>query len=141
MTEPASAPMMTQQLLLGVAAGDGAAVDGLLRHCGERLTRLARRMLGDYPRVHRWADTDDVLQNALLRLLNALRDVKPDTPRAFLALAALQIRRELIDLARKYYGPEGMGADQDSIPAADGSGAGPEHPADLSHEPGSLAAW
>ena len=132
---------MMQQLLRQAAAGDEAAIDALLRHNGDRLTKLTRRMLGDFRRVRRWAETADVLQNALLRLLNALREVKPQTPREFLALATLQIRRELIALARKYYGPEGMGANQDSRPAAGGSSAGPEDPADLSNEPCSLAQW
>src|SRR5437660_10697434 len=103
-----------QSLLPRAVAGDEAAVDALLRHCGERLTLLTRRMLGDYQRVRRWAETDDVLQNALVRLMGALRSVKPQTSRDFLALATLQIRRELIDLARHYYGPEGIGANHDS---------------------------
>jgi RNA polymerase sigma-70 factor (ECF subfamily) len=131
----------TQRLLQRAADGDGAAVDALLRHSCDRLTRLTRRMLGDFRRVKRWADTEDVLQNALLRLLNALRDVKPQTPRDFLALAALQIRRELIDLARHFYGPEGVGANHDSVAAEDAPHTGPEGPADARHEPSSLAQW
>lgn len=130
-----------QQLLLRASAGDNAAIDALLRHNCERLTNLTRRMLGDFRRVRRWAETDDVLQNALLRLVGALRQVKPETPRAFLALAAVQIRRELIDLARRFYGPEGIGANHDSR-ANKGSGfSGPEEPADASSEPCSLAQW
>ena len=38
-------------------------------------------MLRDYPRVGRWEQTDDVLQNALLRLWRALEDVRPATAR------------------------------------------------------------
>src|SRR5437667_8273767 len=105
---------LMQELLPRAVAGDDAAVDALLRHCGDRLTFLTRRMLGDFQRVRRWAETDDVLQNALVRLVGALRSVKPQTTRDFLALASLQIRRELIDLARHYYGPEGIGAHHDS---------------------------
>jgi RNA polymerase sigma factor (sigma-70 family) len=131
---------LIQPYLHQAAAGDAAAIDALLRHNCDRLTSLTRRMLGDFQRVRRWAETADVLQNALLRLMNALRDVKPQTTRDFLALATLQIRRELIDLSRKYYGPHGLGANQDSgAPAANGTGQ-PEK-ADLSHEPSSLAQW
>jgi RNA polymerase sigma-70 factor (ECF subfamily) len=106
----------TQLGLLLQRAGEGerAAVEALLRHTGERLTLLARRMLGRFPRVRRWAQTDDVLQNALMRLVAALRDVKPRSTRDFLALANVQVRRELIDLARHYYGPHGIGANQDT---------------------------
>lgn len=141
MTDSNSQQTIMQQYLRRAVAGDEAAVDALLRHSCDRLTSLTRRMLGDFRRVRRWAETADVLQNALLRLLGALREVKPQTPRDFLALATLQIRRELIDLARKYYGPQGMGANQDSAVAADSSGPGPAEKADLSHEPCSLAQW
>lgn len=141
MNESQGQPTLTSQLLSRAVAGDAAAVDALLRHNCDRLTALTRRMLGDFQRVRRWAETGDVLQNAMLRLLAALRDVKPATPREFLALATLQIRRELLDLARKYYGPEGMGANQDSRAPQGSRGPGPPEKADLSHEPSSLAQW
>src|SRR5204862_1463532 len=98
MTDSNSRISIMQDLLPRAVAGDEAAIDTLLRHCGDRLTALTRRMLGDFQRVRRWAETDDVLQNALVRLLGALRSVKPQPARDFLGLATLQIRRELIDL-------------------------------------------
>ena len=128
---------MMQQLLPRAVAGDEAAVDALLRHCSERLTLLTRRMLGDFQRVRRWAETDDVLQNAMVRLVGALRSVKPLTPREFLGLATLQIRRELLDLARHYYGPEGIGANHDSRGNTDSA----VDKSDVRHEPSSLAQW
>jgi len=67
-------------------------------------------MLGGFQRVRRWDETDDVLQNSMMRLYRALGDVTPKTVEEFFGLAALQIRRELIDLARHYYGPLGKGA-------------------------------
>lgn len=141
MQDPVLPSSITQPLLTRAVAGDEAAVDALLRHCGERLTILTRRMLGDFKRVRRWAETDDVLQNVLLRLLGALRSVKPQTPRDFLALATLQIRRELIDLARHYYGPEGLGANHDSRGRDDSKSPAALEPPDLRHEPGALAQW
>jgi RNA polymerase sigma-70 factor (ECF subfamily) len=51
-----------------------------------------------------------VLQNATIRLVRALRAVTPRSAREYFALAALQVRRELRDLARKEYGPLGRGA-------------------------------
>jgi RNA polymerase sigma-70 factor (ECF subfamily) len=130
-----------QDLLQKAIAGDAQAVDALLRHFADRLTSLTRRMLGSFERVKRWADTGDVLQNALLRLLVALRDVRPTTPRAFLALATLQIRRELIDMARQFYGPHGIGANHDSASNRNGSDAAAAEPADSRHEPSMLAQW
>jgi len=127
-----------QQWLPGAVAGDQAATDALLRHYSERLTFLTRRMLGDFKRVRRWAETDDVLQNALLRLVSAIRAVKPATSREFLALATLQIRRELLDLARHYYGPAGLGAHHESHGPNESE---PPDPGDVRHEPSSLAQW
>ena len=138
MTEPNSQSILAG-LLDRAVGGDPAALDALLRHSGERLTLLTRRMLGDFARVRRWAQTDDVLQSALVRLLSALRDVKPATSRDFLALAALQIRRELIDLARRYYGPLGIGANHDSQRGA--QGACPEPAETRAEDPGDLAQW
>jgi RNA polymerase sigma factor (sigma-70 family) len=130
-----------QHLLPRAVTGEEAAVDALLRHCGDRLTTLTRRMLGDFRRVRRWVETDDVLQNALLRLLGALRSVRPQTPRDFFALASLQIRRELLDLARHYYGPEGMGANHDSQSPAGASSPGGHDPAEVCRQPAPLAQW
>ena len=64
--------------------------------------------------MHRWEQTDDVVQNALVRLRRALETTSPESVRSFVNLAAVQIRRELIDLARHYHGPNGMGAHHES---------------------------
>src|SRR5262245_31275827 len=91
-------------------AGDAAARDELLRACWGRLERLAGKMLGRFPNVRRWAERDDVLQNALVRLLQALEKVEPTSTRDFFGLAAVLIRRELLDLARRFGGTHGLGA-------------------------------
>jgi RNA polymerase sigma-70 factor (ECF subfamily) len=90
------------QWLDRMRGGDEAAREDLCRSLAGRLERLARKMHGQFPRVHRWVDTDDVLQNAVMRLLRALREVRPGSMREFFALAAEQMRRELLDLARHY---------------------------------------
>lgn len=82
----------------------------IIEHACERLRLLTRKMLKNYPRVKRWSETDDVLQNAMVRLHKSLAAIQPETPRQFYGLATTQIRRELIDLARHHYGPEGFGA-------------------------------
>jgi RNA polymerase sigma-70 factor (ECF subfamily) len=71
-------------------------------------------MLKGFPNVSRWVDTGDVLQNALMRLLRTLQQLQPESMRALYNLAAEHIRRELIDLARHFYGPEGVGANHHS---------------------------
>jgi RNA polymerase sigma-70 factor (ECF subfamily) len=67
-----------------------------------RLRLLARRMLSQYPSVGRWDETDDVLQEALVRLDRALIQVSPGSDLHIMRLGALQIRRVLLDLARRY---------------------------------------
>ena len=76
-------------------------------------------MLSSKPHVARWNQTDDVLQNAMIRLYRALKAVKPDSKRVFNALAATQIRRELIDMARSLYGPHGLGRNHHTDSASD----------------------
>lgn len=99
-----------QHWLTLVGQGDGEARGHVIAHTCERLRMLTRKMLRGYPSVKRWSETDDVLQNAMIRLHRSLAEVKPESPRQFYGLAATQIRRELIDLARHYYGAEGLGA-------------------------------
>jgi RNA polymerase sigma-70 factor (ECF subfamily) len=85
-------------------AGDRAAADDLLRAVGHRMELLTRRMLGRYPAVRDAAETADVYNSSLLRLLNALRTVQPSSTRHFFNLAAVQVRRELVELLRRLRG-------------------------------------
>jgi RNA polymerase sigma-70 factor (ECF subfamily) len=125
-------------------AGDPAAREELIGYACERLRRLTRKMLKGFTRVRHWEETEDVLQNALVRLWNALRQITPGSAREFYALAALQIRRELIDLARQHFGPQGMGANQAGDLAGDDSANAPHAVSDKpdsSQEPSGLAVW
>jgi RNA polymerase sigma factor (sigma-70 family) len=126
-------------------SGDAKARDELLVHASDRLTRLTRKMLRDFPGVHRWEETDDVLQNAVLRLCRALSDVQPPTATDFFRLAAAQIRRELLDLARRYSGAHGLGANHASVagkgPAPVAASAAGPNPTDTTHDPDRLASW
>jgi RNA polymerase sigma-70 factor (ECF subfamily) len=122
-------------------AGDAGARDGLIGVACERLRRLTRRMLGDFPGVRRWEETDDVLSEAVLRLCRALEDVCPATAREFLGLAALQVRRELCDLARRFRGPEGFAAHHASGAAGGEPGGPAAAPPNATHELHRLAAW
>ena len=94
--------------------GDLAASNELFLLMQKRMQGMARRMLRRYPRVGRWVQEEDIVQEAMLRLLRALRSIQPETMRSFYGLAAEQIRRELIDLTRKLFGPEGPGSNYES---------------------------
>ena len=93
-------------------------------------------MLRAFPSVKRWSETDDVLQNATIRLHKSLAQVKPESPRQFYGLAATQIRRELIDLARHFNGAEGIGANHDTDNAESVRNVN-----DTRHEPQSMEGW
>jgi RNA polymerase sigma factor (sigma-70 family) len=95
-----------QRWLEALRSGDDRGRQELVNHACERLRKLTRRMLKEFPVVGRWEQTDDVLQNASMRLYRALADVTPESLRHFYSLAALQIRRELRDLAKHYLGPQ-----------------------------------
>lgn len=93
-------------------AGDREAREELLRRITGRMEKLARKMLRGFPDVRQFEQTDDVLQHSLLRLVRSLESVTPGSMRDFFNLAAVHIRRELLDLARHYRGPHGMGPNQ-----------------------------
>lgn len=125
-------------------AGDKSAGDQLIQCSCERLRVLTRKMLRHYPRVKRWEETDDVFQNVSLRLRRTLATVAPENVRDFLRLASANIRRELLDLVKHYYGPAGPGTrhvfDQTKTATADTTDE-IKQPVDLSHEPSRIAAW
>jgi len=115
--------------------GQVDARNEIIAHACERLRLLTRKMMKNYPRVKRWSETDDVLQNAMFRLHRSLAEIQPETPRQFYGLATTQIRRELIDLARHHYGAHGNGANHHT----DG-GEASERKTD-EREPESLEGW
>jgi RNA polymerase sigma-70 factor (ECF subfamily) len=131
-----------QAALLRYRAGEPTAREELLTLAYERLRVLTRSLLLGYPRVKASVLTDDVLQNSAIRLLRALEVVQPEEVRGFFGLAAMQIRRELLDLARSLRGAvntlppngqlEGAGCDF-SQPSFD--------PADPTDGPLTLSQW
>lgn len=132
------------ELLGRLAAGDLAARDRVIELCSGRLRLLARRMLARFPNVRRWDDTDDVFQNAALRLHRALGSVAVESPRSVMALAATQLHRELIDLARRHAGPMSFAANHaTNLPGTSGDSSsaspGPLGAAAATEEP--LDRW
>jgi RNA polymerase sigma-70 factor (ECF subfamily) len=106
--------------------GDPTAADELFRRAANRLERLARTMLRNFPRVQQREETGDVVQEAMISLLTALRELSFSSTREFYGLAAEHIRRRLLDLNRRHsqphrdHQPLAHNADQvDPIPAAD----------------------
>ena len=117
MPSDAPTPELADELdacLKKLAAGDDSARVKILEICNGRLRELSRRLLGKFAKVRRWDDTDDVAQNAAIRLYRALGDTVPDSTRGLMGLMATQIQRELLDLARKHSGPLSYAANHDT---------------------------
>jgi RNA polymerase sigma-70 factor (ECF subfamily) len=144
MADSPNQTVQIQGLLDRLHAGDESARAALLDNACERLTRLTRKMLKSFPRLRRWEQTGDVLQNACMRLYRSLAEVRPAGVTEFFRLAAVQIRRELLDLTKHYHGPRGPATHHASAPdEPDSSGGGgvDAHPVADEADPAALAAW
>ena len=89
------------RFLLLLQEGDDSVRAPLLAHIEDRVRRLARRLFRPERGLHGVDDTDDVVQQAMLRLDRALATVRPASVRDLFGLAALQIRRVIRDIARR----------------------------------------
>ena len=98
-----------QNCLDRLRAGDQTAKDELFRWSQDRLFRLTKKLRSAFPAL-RHCETDDVFQNAMLRLHKALEEISPSDVQQWTGLAGLQIRRVLLDIARHQRGPEGTAA-------------------------------
>jgi RNA polymerase sigma-70 factor (ECF subfamily) len=93
------------EVLAAHRRGDPAAIELLITYCQKRIEYVAKNLLRGHPEVRRWEETADVVQRSSLRLVAALRALQPESECHLLRLAALQVRREVIDLVRHYAGP------------------------------------
>lgn len=132
-----------EQLLADLRAGNQEARGELLQAACDRLTALTKSMKRSFPQVGRWEQTEDVFQNASIRLYGALADVEIQDARHFFRLAALQIRRELLDAARRYNGPLGLNRNQQTQgqDRADESGYAPVEAIETTHDPQAVVQW
>lgn len=97
---PRSNPDAWQTLFARLRAGEQAARDELIARTYERLRRLMGRMIQDYPIVEQAVTTSDVLHESFVRLRRALEAVPVNSMEQFFKLAALQMRRQLLEMAR-----------------------------------------
>lgn len=83
-----------------IARGNAAGIPDLFRFAERRLDGLARKMLRAFPLVANTFQAEDLRQEASLRLFRALSHVRPVSANHFFRLAALEVRRALLDQAR-----------------------------------------
>ncbi len=133
-----------QRCIEQINAGNSKVRDELMSVAFERLQRIAKKMKNGYERVGRWEQTDDVVQKSAIRLYQSLQTVQIQDARHFYRLAALQIRRELIDMARHYHGRHGMGAHHHThqrMPGSDASAPADFDLGETSEDPHRMQQW
>ncbi len=113
---------------LGGDAPSEPVVRALLERSAGRLHVLCATMLNRrYPRLTRPPlnlQSDEMLSAVVERLLKAMREIHPETPRQFFALANRHMRWELNDLARRLdQRTQALGLHEDAVPAPETSGA------------------
>lgn len=130
-----------QQCLQRMHQGLDGADHELIAVARERLLLLTRTMYRSFPRLRRFEDTDDVFQSAMFHFSESLRRITPRDLRDFFALAGLHIRRTLLDLCRRYLGPQGA-ATRELASVVNGNDSEPTHElADVSPTAEALLLW
>lgn len=87
--------------------GDEKSKIQIVEFSFKRFKKLAKRMIASYPLLRSKADTDDLLQNFLIRLTKAIESIIPNSSVDFFQLASVLMRNELIDMGRKLFGKDG----------------------------------
>jgi len=102
-----------QEAIDRLAAGDPAARNELIGRAADRLHRLAGLIIRQSFPAWRGRE-ESIAQESALRLMKALGAVQPPTVRDFFRLAALQVRRSLLDLIalERRPGPSGTSEGQ-----------------------------
>lgn len=110
-----------------------------------RLHQLAHTMLSPHDRLRRMVDSDDLVQETVLRLRQAFNGRQLESPEDFWRLANTLTYRALADLARNLYGPLGYCANTINVTdSRSGDGrlrrAADDHPSPSS-EAGAGEVW
>jgi RNA polymerase sigma factor (sigma-70 family) len=90
-----------REILLQIREGEASATDRLFAHCLGRFKLLSRRIFSTRKDLHGFEESDDLLQEALIRLNGAVTKLQPASTRALMTLALQHIRWALGDLARE----------------------------------------
>jgi RNA polymerase sigma factor (sigma-70 family) len=95
-------------LITRLRAGDAEARKELFIYVANQFHSVAHRLLRiDFPRVGLVAETDDILHDALCRLIPYLEKAETEpcsNVERFYGLVATVLRHTLIDVARKHFG-------------------------------------
>jgi len=137
-------------LLAQLAAGNMAARDRLFARLNDRVCRIARQMLhGRFSQIEQYEQTDDIVQEAYLRLLQKWDSVTAPAPGAvalcadeYLTRTATLLRDVLVELARKHLGRITLKPRKVSLHASGPGGVGLGHdPESETHDPAKLVLF
>ncbi|QVL33957.1 sigma-70 family RNA polymerase sigma factor [Telmatocola sphagniphila] len=134
-----------QPLLERLRLGEASARNELISISYDRFRNLTAKILRvNFSRLKEWEQTDDVVQEAAVRLWKSLEAVQPTSTREYLGLGAAQIRRQLLDLTRHYYGRRKPGEPVSETPGRSPGPMGDPVGIDVSGntwDPHRLAQW
>lgn len=136
MSSPDSSPSVLGLLLNKHRAGDPVAVNEIIVHCEHRFRHFAHLTRGRVNVPPPGPDTDDVLNDCVVRLIAVLRGETFNDSTHFLSYAARIMRNHLLDLAKKHR-PE-------LVPQAESNRTAPNplrDAADSTNDPELLARW
>jgi RNA polymerase sigma factor (sigma-70 family) len=102
--------------------GDTSAAEPEFQRIMKSVRRLALASFRKFPRVARFTELDDIVNGSMVRLLSALRTIRPANTQEFYAVSNAMIRRELLDLIKKFYGPNGAGTNETIVVVGSGNG-------------------
>ena len=110
-------------------AGDPAAMNELLRFSQDRVLEHIRARFQPSDRLRRFADSQDVLVDVQANLAEHFRTAPFNDLMHFLRLTGRLARNRMIDLVRRYFGPQGpgtreMAVDPNAETGPNGPGAG-----------------
>jgi RNA polymerase sigma factor (sigma-70 family) len=134
--------LAVQALLDRVGRGDRQAGRQLLERAHGRLRKLTAKILsGSFPALRASHDLDSVVDEAWLRLVQALEKVEPPTVADFFRLAAYKIRQVLLDLADR----ERRRRDREAVGLGQAAPSSEDHrlaePSARTLDPARLALW
>jgi RNA polymerase sigma factor (sigma-70 family) len=139
-----------QEWIRRTNVGDPQAREDLLGHTRDRLMRIARRMLhGPHARLEVLEQTDDVVQELYLRLLERWQSFfeQPQpvaTVSDYFFRAAGMMRNLLIDLGRKHFGRQSQRQRPLSLEANAGADTGSDaryEPSSDTDDPADVSFW
>lgn len=130
-----------RDLIERLRRGDDSAREALLERVYGRLRRIsAATFHTEFPRLRDRHDLNSVVDEAWMRLMGALENIRPESPEEFYSLMFHKVRQVLLDMARRQTRDDDRG--RQGLAGADGAGAPASFDVDdTTHDPARLAFW